>query len=148
MNKRFLFFLIVLMLFSCKSEIDSYETSIFSKYLGSINKEISVEKHLYIIVPNLVCKGCVVQIKPDLETSIKQLKKDNITILSSKKNYFSEEIVSATDFYYDEESKIDYIDLELYNITLVETEYESIKKISHLEIDNAESFIDYLKRYE
>lgn len=147
MYKGFSKYIIILFLISCKPDKNAYQTKVFSNYLKEIGKVIPQTKHLYIVAPKLSCHGCVYQLTTYVENNINILNKKNISIITSKTNLFSNKIASGVDYYLDTKENIDYIDMDLYNITLIETDNQRIEKITQLEAEDGINFVSYLKKY-
>ncbi|MDT8413052.1 MAG: hypothetical protein RQ875_11350 [Vicingaceae bacterium] len=137
----------ILILISCNSKHNVAKTEIFSNYLEKIDKKIPKEKHLYILTTRLACSGCVHQLVNSIEKNIHILNNKNISIITSNSKLFSEDIISRVDYYLDVEENLDYINLDLYNITLIETKGGYIEKIIYLKIGEGSKFIDYIKKY-
>jgi len=137
----------ILVLISCNFRHNVAKTEIFSNYLEKIDKKIPREKHLYILAPRIACSGCVHQLVNSIEKNILFLNNKNISIITSNSKLFSEEITSRVDYYLDVEEELDYINLDLYNITLIETKDEYIEKIIYLEITDESKLISYIKKH-
>jgi len=145
MKKLHLILFYILILFSaCKENKADYQTRIFQEYLLSINRELPNKPHLYIVTPTLSCKGCVQRLIP----SVKNLNENNITIITTNKQLFTADVINKVDYYYDEEREIDYLDLDLYSITLILTKNERIEKFDYLEADENEKLESYINKYK
>jgi GTPase involved in cell partitioning and DNA repair len=139
---------IIIIILSCNPSKNSPQTEVFSIYLKEIEREIPKSSHLYIIAPRLSCSGCVQQLATNVENNIDALNKKNISIITSKADLFSDKATSKVNYYLDKKEDIDYIDMDLYNITLIETVDKQVKKIIHLEVEDGNKFVEYLNKYK
>ena len=142
--------IILLMAFSvlgCYREVSCEETDLFANYLKSLDKEIPARDHLYILAPKYSCSGCVSDLMPQLERYGDQLNKQGITIITTNPQLFSMELRSNVEFIQDDSGELDYVNLDLYNLVLVETKDEKISTIMRLEPTDGNTLLEVLERY-
>ena len=104
-----------------KSRIDR-TTEIFSDYLNQQFKiQIPDELHYFVLIPRLVCKGCAEMTLRDLNTLINKDNRNKFTFISTNNEIIPNELKSKINLLHDDSGKLDNLNLEIANVTLVET---------------------------
>lgn len=117
--------IMMLSIFShCKNVNHRDESSIFNGMLKSeFNTLLPEEKHYYILVPKIICSGCVYRNLDSLNYFINVENKNNFTLIySDHKNLIPEKLFEKINIYFDKTGKIDILPLNVANITLVKSE--------------------------
>jgi hypothetical protein len=128
--------------FGCKSNEPS-KTEVFMMYLADYHKRnIPNEINFFIIIPEYGCNGCFQVFIPNLITGLMPLK-NHVTFIVSKNSYLSDTTFSTYENLRDSTRIIDYLPLEVANITVIQTKNYEIDKIIHLNsIEDANKFIN------
>lgn len=119
--------------FSCNTYKYKKKNMIFKNYLMEMNYFIPEQTHYFIIAPNVSCHNCIKSLCNEFTKSPNILGKNNLTFISSNRSYLTEAIIAHKNFLFDSLGAIDYLDLGLNNLTIIETNssrIQSIKSIS------------------
>ncbi len=128
-----------------KHETNDQTTTVFSYYLKTAFEDsIPNEKHVYILIPSLGCKGC-------RQDALKELQQQVIN--SGEKNYTY--IVSPTSqslgmrtehgiFLVDTSELIDHINLPISNIAILKTENGKVISLVSIRSETTDSIGYYL----
>ena len=148
MKSIFYFWILLnVLIFACSSGIVKEDriTRIFSNYIyKEFNIKIIDSLHYYILIPRFGCKGCFKQSFADLNKIIKENNKKDFTIITTNPEIISDELKSRMKIWIDTSGKLDVLNLEIANLTLVETQNKKVnflKSISTLNGDNLASLI-------
>lgn len=136
-----IFILVITILFlSCNTKTDE-TTYIFSKYLNS-TFEINIpdKQHYYVLLPQLVCKGCVQQsqiyLNDFLENNPAQI--ENISFIYSNDETANHDLIEKLHSYFDNDGKIDQLPgiLGIGNLTIISTNKRKIQQRIVINHDN------------
>lgn len=136
---------LISLFYACNNiNINDYKTNLLSEYLKSHNSHIPQEQHLYIIYSNMSCTGCVMIAEGVIPEYISYMNKSNTTFIISGKYSDLSDLVEKTNYIRDDKQEIEYIDLELFNISLIQTDKGKISNVFSLTTDNLSDFEDVL----
>lgn len=137
------FFSLVLIT-SCKEGKFSKEESIFFNYLKNENIKLS-SNHLYVLLPQLACKSCVKSLVPILEEG--EFDVENMTIITTSSKVANNSNLKEISVVLDQNKDLDYLDLNIFNLTYVEVKNSQIIDFSSIEAGDANRLNDVLKDY-
>jgi hypothetical protein len=133
----------ILTLYACK-EADDRNTSIFKSYLQKEFKaEIPDSLHYYILIPKMLCKGCSVNTLSELEQLITSENEHRFTFISTNER-FSQEFKKVKFYEYDVHGKLDELDLDIANVTIVKTQAGKVIFIKPIYIDEKRSLSEII----
>ena len=121
-------------------------TKIFSAYIQKeFNMEIPDSIHYYFLVPKLVCKGCVVDRLVELSELINQGNKDKFTFITTNPDIFPTTLKSKINLLHDKKGTLDILNLEIANLTIVETSQNKINFIKPIYPDENHPLTNFIK---
>jgi len=134
--------IIAILFFGCKPTEPS-KTEVFKNYLADYHKRnIPNEINFFIIIPEYGCNGCFQVFIPNLIIGLMPLR-NHVTFIVSKNSYLSDTTFSHYDNLPDTNRIIDYLPLDVANITIIQTRNYEIDKILHLNsIEDTKKFIN------
>lgn len=111
---------------SCEEAPDR-NTAIFSAYLlKEFNSTIPDSLHYYILIPKMMCKGCSANTLAELDTLINNENKHYFTFISTNDKILSEDPKLVKFYQYDSHGKLDDLDLDIANVTIVKTKEQKV----------------------
>ena len=116
---------------SCNIQKSDRKTEIFSNYLQKeFNVKIPDSLHYYIIIPEYGCKGCMQRIvKLSVERIEDDIRKHVTFILSNRDEIISFDLFQDYKLLHDKDQVIDYLALNIANVTIIVTRKEKVTKI-------------------
>ncbi|MCW3102476.1 MAG: hypothetical protein JWO09_916 [Bacteroidetes bacterium] len=134
-NKAILLFIILIAFQSCQEKQDK-NTALFSNYLiKEFNTQIPDSLHYYILIPKLVCKGCSLNTLIELDTLMNAENERCFTFISTNEHISPKEFKRARFIEYDTRGKLDDLDLDIANVTVVKTRHNKVVFIKPIYID-------------
>ncbi len=132
--RKLLFALIfVSIIISCndkQDDITDKRTIILSNYLNNnFSLNLSVELHYYVLVSDFGCHGCKVKTINDLYSYINLNRKKYFTIISADQNLIPDSLKIKTEYISDSDKKLESLNLDLANVTLIEVKDKKITLI-------------------
>ena len=146
-NKICLLLFAFLILENCK-DIQDKNTIVFSKYLATeFQIEIPDSLHYYILFPKMMCKGCSINTLSELDTLIENKNRKYFTFIAANEKSIPVEFkkINALQFKYDSYGKLDDLDMEIANITIVKTKSNKVLFIKPINIDEKMSLSELIK---
>jgi hypothetical protein len=135
-NKIILLFLVLIAIFESCREAPDKDTIIFSNYLmKEFKTEIPDSLHYYILIPKMICKGCSVNTLSELDQLITKENEKLFTFISTNEKIALDKFKRTTFFEYDSKGKMDDLDLDIANVTIVKTKFNKIIFIKPIYID-------------
>jgi hypothetical protein len=120
-NKIHLWFFLIIVLNSC-TETEDKSTIIFKDYLQKeFNSEIPESLHYYILIPKMLCTGCSVNSLAEINKLITGETESHFTFISTNEKFALSELKRVKFYEYDSRGKLDELDLDIANITIVKT---------------------------
>jgi hypothetical protein len=110
--------------FSCSDLKNKSEkqTEIFTDYLKeNFNENISNELQYYFLISNYRCVGCVEKNLLELTEFINAGNSNHFTFITSDMNVFPDSLRTKVKILLDKNNKFDYLNLDIANLTLIET---------------------------
>lgn len=123
------------------------ETKIFNKYLDTFSEDIPQEGQLYIIYSNIACNGCISLASQAISEHIGLINESNTTVIYTNPDIIPEMLLQRGTCIFDKCSEIDYINLNIYNVSLIETKDRQIIKIKSVTPNTIISFKEFLNSY-
>jgi hypothetical protein len=122
-------------------------TRIFSNY---INKEFNIQLdeklHYFILLPKFGCHGCIKESIGELNNIITETNKNNIIIITTNLDEFSDSLKSRIKILVDTSGKLDNLNLPIANLTLVESQDEKVNYIKSINtLENGVSLSSLIK---
>ena len=131
---------------SCNTMNYSHDTKIFSKYLYStFFEEIPLNQHYYFLITSNSCFPCV---NTFMEIMIKQNSKylaNKVTVITTIPDFEKEKFKTVLKILYDDKGDLNYLDLNLYNLSVFETLEGQIVKRYQFNGENKSDFELFLK---
>lgn len=145
--KSLLILTIVLFTFGCHRTTErERNTGIFSAYIQKeFDAQIPDSLHYFILVPKLVCKGCATDELLELSTLTDESDRKQITYITSNPELFSPELRQKINLLFDGRGTLDRLNLEIANLTLVETKNRQVNFIKPFYADEGKSLASFLK---
>lgn len=137
--------LVFISFYGCESDQKfDKQTKIFSKYLRE-NYYIGIqqEEHRYFIVTNNSCPACLEFLLSGIETKIHFVKQKN-SIITSNPSLVPDTLTKCFNYYEDKMSNIDYLNLNIYNLTIIVTSNYKITDIVHFNANDKGKLIKFL----
>ncbi|MDT3694901.1 MAG: hypothetical protein ROY99_00830 [Ignavibacterium sp.] len=148
MRKIFLALFFVSIIISCvdkHDDITDKRTKIFSSYLkNNFSLNFPVGLHYYILVSDFGCHGCKVKTVNDLYSYIDLNRKKYFTIISADQNLIPDSLKIKTEYINDSEKKLESLNLDLANVTLIEVKDKKITLIKSFN-PNDPPITDFIK---
>ena len=135
MNK-IIIFISLLIIISCSYD---YDYRVFKTYLNEqFNIDIIQKKHLFIIISEYKCKGCVGTTLLEISKLCNNKDISNITFLSKEKKIIPENLYKEANIIIDSLNQFDNLDIGIANVTLIITEKGRIQLIRPIFLDEIE----------
>jgi hypothetical protein len=141
--------LIVTILFlitGCFQNKTSSNTDVFNDYLKTeFHLNIPLQKHHYVIIPELICKGCTENNLLKLNDLITENNHNKITLIySNHYDIIPKNLLGHINILFDKNGKINSLNLNIANITLISTEHNEIKLIKSFNTNEDDLITKYL----
>ncbi|NCU31509.1 MAG: hypothetical protein EOM23_00920 [Candidatus Moranbacteria bacterium] len=108
------------------------KSEMFRDYLIERHSKIIPENlHYFIVVPGYGCMGCYQSFIPYLTKELHSVS-NSVSFIVSNKEYMNSSFFNNYEFLTDSDRIIDYLPLNIANITVIETKGSKIQKILHL----------------
>lgn len=148
-NIAALLFILTLALCSCSEKADR-NTVMFSNYLSEEFKaHIPDSLHYYILLPKIACKGCSVNTLNEMERLITPENQHCFTFISTNEHVIPKDLKIARFFQYDTHGRLDDLDMEIANVTVIKTQASRVIFIKPIYADEKRSLseiITFLKK--
>ncbi|HPR58955.1 MAG TPA: hypothetical protein PK915_11350 [Bacteroidales bacterium] len=123
--------LTIVIIAGCKPSVPS-KSEIFQDYLiQSHNKIIPENLHYFIVVPGYGCMGCYQAFIPHLTKELHSVS-NCVSFIVSNKEYMNDSFFVNYEFLADSNRIIDYLPLDIANLTVILTKDSQIQKVIHL----------------
>jgi hypothetical protein len=130
-----LFFVFVFTLLSCADKHDR-NTAVFSHYLqNEFQSDIPDQLHYYVLLPKISCKGCSANTLTELDQLVNPGNKDRFSFISTNEHAIPADLKIAKFFQYDERGRLDDLDMEIANVTIIKTKAHKVIFIKPIYID-------------
>jgi hypothetical protein len=134
--KTLILTVVVLFALSSCTEKPDKNTMLFSAYLSKeFNTTIPDSLHYYILIPRMVCKGCSVNTLKDLDSLMVVNDQNYFTFISTNESFTNRELANVKFFKFDTHGRLDNLDLDIANITVVKTKSGKVLFIKPINID-------------
>ena len=148
---KYISVLFSMFLFSCYSAPPKQDkrTLIFSSYLKKeFSMEIPKDEHIYILIPELACKGCIInKTQKEIEWLLKKQRNNNFTIISSNAPFIDYISKNNINYLADNSGKLDRLNLDISNITVINTQNRAIKDLKSIATDDTNSIEFYVNKF-
>lgn len=143
-------FICLSIFYSCSDLRDKSgrQTEIFTNYLTeNFDEKISEELQYYVLISNFRCIGCVEKNLLELTEFINASNSNHFTFITSDMNVFPESLRTKVKILLDKNNKFDYLNLDIANLTLIETMAGEITFIKSFNLEDSPvpTFIKSLK---
>jgi hypothetical protein len=148
--KYFFFIAIIVAFISCtateKKEQDQ-ATETFAYYLRTaFGDSIPKEKHLFILVPEVGCKGCRQDALYILHNEAIRSQTKSITYIFSPAVHYNDSLTSPYETMTDSSKLIDKINLPISNIAFVKTLDGNVVSINSIRSETTDSIASFLRK--
>jgi hypothetical protein len=111
---------------------------------NNFSLKFPVGLHYYILVSDFGCHGCKVKTVNDLYSYIDLNRKKYFTIISADQNLIPDSLKIKTEYINDSEKKLESLNLDLANVTLIEVKDKKITLIKSFN-PNDPPITDFIK---
>jgi len=129
-----------------EKKVKDKKTEIFSKYLfQQFHTDIPNELHYFILVPKMGCKGCMHKTLIELSKLINKENSKKFTFISTNDDVIPDELIIKIKLLHDEAKLLDNLNLDIANITIVETLEHKVNYIKPIYEDQISSLTNIIK---
>lgn len=150
MNRIFSITLITTIIFcliSClRNNSNNKDESAFEKYLTDKGISFNQESHAFIIISQNSCNGCISKYIEIIEQNREIFERNDISIITSKSSLRQRSISGFNNLYFDFERDLDYLNLELHNICIINFVEGKFDRIKKFKINQHNLFIKQFKK--
>ncbi len=133
MKKLLFVSIFVSIIISCtinQDDITDKKTKILSNYLkNNFSLNISAGIHYYVLVSDFGCHGCKEKTLSEFYAYINNYNKSSFTVISADQNLIPDSLKIKTEYINDFDKKLESINLDLANVTLIEVKDKKITLI-------------------
>lgn len=130
-----------------KQETSDQTTTVFSYYLKTaFGDSIRNEKHTYVLIPKMGCKGCREDALRELQLQIVRSGKKNITCIFSPAVNLADTLLNPGNLLVDTSELIDKINLPISNIAILKTERGKVISLQSIRSETTDSIGFYLNQ--
>ena len=145
-KQNYIYIIIVFTLLSCAAKKEDRVTRIFSNYINqNLNLKIKDNLHYFILIPKLGCKGCFKEALLELDTIVTKNNEKHFTIITTNTEIISNELKNRASILIDTSGKLDVLNLEISNLTLVETENKKVNFLKSISTLNGERLANFVR---
>jgi hypothetical protein len=121
----------IVLLAGCKPSMPSKSETFQNYLIESHNKNIPENLHYFIVVPGYGCIGCYQTFIPYLTKELLNIS-SSVSFIVSKKEYLNDTVFNNYEFLADKNRIIDYLPIDIANITVIQTKHSKIQKVFNL----------------
>ncbi len=131
----------MLLSFNCSDKSkDDRNTEVFSNYLrDEFQLSIPEEKHYYLLIPRLICRGCVQAGITSIAENAKEDDYRKMTFITSNKESFLEPVKPHASILQDKAGKLDFLSINAANITVITTEKGKVTSVFKTTTENSDT---------
>jgi len=146
MRSLFLFVFLFFVVACHREKPTDHTTTVFAYYLKTaFGDSIRNEKHTYVMIPRMGCKGCRENALSVLHREIIKLGDKNLTYIFSPSVNLADTLVQPCKFMIDNSELIDKINLPISNIAILKTENGKVISLVSVRSETTDSIGFYLR---
>lgn len=139
---KFLFsFFFIFGIFSCTIPIDNNSKG-FNKILKKLGTSIPIEPHIYFLIPQVSCHGCVQKNLVCIDKFLKMQDSLYVTFISGILSFDLEKFNTRSRIYLDSNNYLNELPFNIANLSIIETNNSVIIRFISLNPDNEDLYLN------